>query len=362
MNSKLLVLSVLAAVSTLASCGNGSSSNQTNGSQNAAGSKNGLTGAGSTFVYPLYSKMFSVYYEQKGIKVNYQSIGSGAGIKQLQNKTVDFGASDAPMSDEEEKMSPGTIVHIPTCLGAVVITYNLPGNPSLKLTPDVLADIFLGKITNWNDPRIAGTNQGVKLPSLHISVIHRSDGSGTTYIFSDYLSKISPAWSTKPGMGKSLDWPTGLGAKGNEGVSGLIKQTPGSIGYVELAYAFQNKMPSASLQNKSGNFTSPTLSSTSAAANIDNMPADLRVSITNTAAPDGYPISSFSYVLLYKNQSFDDRAYDQAKATVDLVSWMIHDGQQYNKPLQYAPLPESVVTRATEILKTITYKDTAILK
>jgi len=337
------------------SCGGNDTKNAQTETTSAA-NKNGILGAGATFPYPFYSKVFDVYNKEKGIKVNYQSIGSGGGIKQLQNKTVDFGASDAPMSDEELSKSPAAIVHIPSCLGAVIITYNLPGNPTLKFTPDVLADIFLGKITKWNDNRITTINPGVKLPDLAISVVHRSDGSGTTYIFSDYLSKISSEWNTKPGTGKSLDWPSGLGAKGNEGVSGMVKQTPGSIGYVELVYALQNKMPAATLKNKAGNFVEASLKSSSAAAAID-LPADMRVSLTNTDAPDGYPICSFTYLLLYKNQSYDNRTEASAKATITLVNYVIHDGQKYAEALGYAPLPAPAVEKAEAILKSVTYNN-----
>ncbi len=356
----LILLAILSSALTLVSCGNNSKKNPD--TQKTTASANTLIGAGATFPYPLYSKMFHVYHQKKGIKVNYQSVGSGAGIQQIQNKVVDFGASDAPMSDEELKESPGYLVHIPTCLGAVVITYNLPEDPSLKFTPDVLADIFLGKITKWNDPRIAKVNPNVKLPSLPISVLHRSDGSGTTYIFSDYMSKISSDWKNKVGKGKSLQWPTGLGAKGNEGVSGFVKQTKGSIGYVELAYAYQNKMSKATLQNKSGNFITPTLSSISAAADIDHMPKDLRVSITNTSASKGYPISAFTYILVYEEQGYDNRKEKKAKATVDLIDWMITDGQQFTKALQYGKLPEKVVEKATKRLKTVTYNGQSLLK
>lgn len=342
----------LAIILGLTSC-NGNN-NQKSGS--AADNENEILGAGATFPYPFYSKVFDVYNKEKGIKVNYQSIGSGGGIKQLQNKTVDFGASDAPMSDEELSKSPAAIVHIPTCLGAVIITYNLPNNPTLKFTPEVLADIFLGKITKWNDNNITAINPGVPLPDLAISVVHRSDGSGTTYIFSDYLSKVNATWNTKPGKGKSLDWLVGLGAKGNEGVSGLVKQTPGSIGYVELVYALQNKMPAAVLKNKAGNFIDATLKSTSAAAAID-LPADMRVSLTNTDSPEGYPICSFTYLLLYKNQSYDKRTQAEAKATISLINYLIHDGQKYAEALGYAPLPTAAVTKAEDILKSVTYND-----
>jgi phosphate transport system substrate-binding protein len=319
-----------------------------------------LLGAGATFPYPLYSKMFDVYNNEKGVKINYQSIGSGGGIKQLQNKTVDFGASDAPLSDAEMGQMPTPIVHIPTCLGAVMITYNLPGDPKLKLTADVIADIFLGNITRWNDKRITDLNQDVKLPDLAISIIHRSDGSGTTYVFSDYLSKVSPVWNTKPGKGKALDWPAGIGAKGNEGVGGMVKQTPGSIGYVELAYVMQNKMASAEIKNKSGIFVEASIKSISAAAAV-TLPEDLRVSLTNTDANDGYPISSFTYILVYLNQSYDNRTMAKAKETISLVNWMITDGQKYAAPLIYAPLPKEAAASAMKQLKKVNFNGKGII-
>ena len=355
MNFKKFIVPLLIIAFALASCGGNDS--QKKGDNHVSNvNTDGILGAGATFPYPFYSKVFDVYNKEKGVKVNYQSIGSGGGIKQLQNKTVDFGASDAPMSDEELSKSPAPIVHIPTCLGAVIITYNLPGDPVLKFTPDVLANIFLGKIKKWNDPNIVAINPGIQLPDLPVSIVHRSDGSGTTYIFSDYLSKVSPEWNTKPGKGKSLDWPVGLGAKGNEGVSGLVKQTPGSIGYVELVYALQNKMPAAQLKNKAGNFVAASLQSSTAAAKID-LPADMRVSLTNTDAVDGYPICSFTYLLLYKDQKYDSRTEASAKATVDLVNYVIHDGQKYAESLGYAPLPDAAVKKAEEILKSVTYGD-----
>lgn len=354
MKTKILALTFLlsGAGLLLNSCG---------GNKNNDSTVKEILGAGATFPYPYYSKLFDVYNTEKQIKVNYQSIGSGGGIKQLQAKTIDFGASDAPMSDEEMSKSPGAIVHIPSCIGAVVITYNLPANPSLKFTSDVVADIFLGKITKWNDNRITAINSGISLPSTDISVIHRSDGSGTTYIFSDYLSKVSTDWNIKPGKGKSLNWPVGLGSKGNEGVSGLVKQTPGSIGYVELNYALQNKMPVASLQNKSGNFITATIASTTAAANV-SLPADLRVSLTNTDAPDGYPICSFTYLLVYKEQKYGTRSENMAKATVDLVWWTIHNGQQYAGELDYAALPEAAVKAAENNLKSVMYDNKPLIK
>ncbi len=354
------ILMLLGIIGILVSCGKNSS--QSNAKQSSSKNVSTLIGAGATFPYPLYSKMFAEYYKKNGIKVNYQSVGSGAGIQQLQNKIVDFGASDAPMNVEEMEGSPAPIVHIPTALGAVVITYNLQGNPNLKLTPEVLSEIFLGKIKKWNDPKIAEVNPAVDLPPLSISVVHRSDGSGTTYIFSDYLAKVSSDWQASVGMGKSLNWPVGLGAKGNEGVSGFIKQTPGAIGYVELVYAAQNKMPTALLQNQSGNYVAPTLAATSAAANIEEMPKDLRVSITNTSAPDGYPLSSFTYVLLYKEQSYNKRSMAQAQNVLELINWVIHEGQEFNEALEYGKLPESVQEKAVDILKTVTFNNEPLLK
>ncbi|MGC1392232.1 MAG: phosphate ABC transporter substrate-binding protein PstS [Bacteroidales bacterium] len=319
-----------------------------------------LLGAGASFPYPLYSKMFSEYNVKTGVKINYQSIGSGGGIKQLMSKTVDFGASDAFLNDEDLAKMPASVVHIPTCLGADVITYNLPGEPKLKFTPAVIADIFLGKITKWNDAQIKKLNPGVKLPDMAISIVHRSDGSGTTFIFTDYLSKISEEWKTKVGHKTSVDWPLGLGAKGNEGVSGMIKQTPGALGYVELIYALQNKMPVGLLQNKSGKYVEASINSVTAAAN-QTIPADARVSITNTDAPDGYPISSFTWILLYKEQNYDNRAEDKAKEVVKLVWWMTHEGQQFAAPLIYAPLPKEAMKVVEANLKSIVFNGKSLL-
>ncbi len=315
---------------------------------------NELLGAGATFPYPLYSKMFDVYNKQYGVRINYQSIGSGGGIRQLVSKTIDFGASDAFMSEEELDKQDGHILHMPTCLGAVVITYNLPGDPQLKLTQDVLSDIFLGKIKNWNDERIKAINPDAKLPKLKIVVVHRSDGSGTSFIFTDYLSKISPTWKEKVGMGKSVKWPTGLGAKGNEGVSGLIKQMKGGIGYCELAYALHNNMPTALMRNKAGNFVKPEIASISEAANVE-IPPHTRVSLTNTEAENGYPISSFTWILLYKEQNYGEHTQKKAETLVDLLWWMIHDGQKYAEPLDYAPLSEKAVQQAEAIIKSVTF-------
>ena len=319
-----------------------------------------LIGAGATFPYPLYSKMFDTYYQLNKVKVNYQSIGSGGGIKQLISKTVDFGASDAVMEDAEKAQAPGKIHHIPTCLGADVITYNLPGNPKLKFTPGVLADIFLGKITTWDDKGIKKDNPKVKLPKLPIVIIHRSDGSGTTYIFSDYLCKVSAEWEKKVGRGKSLNWPVGLGGKGNEGVSGLIKQTPGSIGYTELIYALGNKMPVAKIQNSSGKFIEPSIQTVSESANIE-IPDDTEVSITNTSAANGYPISSFTWILVYEELNVLKLKEDEAKAMMKMLWWMLHDGQKLTKPLHYAPLSPAAVKKAEILLKNVKFNGKSIL-
>jgi len=298
-----------------------------------------VTGAGATFPYPLYSKWFSDYNKLfPDIRFNYQSIGSGGGIQQFTNGTVDFGATDAPMNPEEMAKA-SDVVHVPTVLGAVVVTYNTPFT-GLKLTPDLLAGIYLGKITKWSDPALAKVNPDIKFPDMPITVVRRSDGSGTTYVFTDYLAKISPEWKDKVGTGKSVSWPAGLGGKGNEGVTGLIKQTPGAIGYVELAYANQNKLPLTSLQNKDGAFVAPSIESTSAAAAGVAMPADYRVSLTNAAGSNAYPIAAFTYLLVHKDSK------DEAKgdAIVKFLWWAIHEGQAVAAPLDYAPLPKAVVS------------------
>ncbi|MGZ3593223.1 MAG: phosphate ABC transporter substrate-binding protein PstS [Syntrophales bacterium] len=320
-----------------------------------------LIGAGATFPYPLYSKMFDVYHKEYGVKVNYQAIGSGGGIRQLTNKTVDFGGSDAIMSDKDLTEASAPVLHIPTCAGAVVLTYNLTGDPQLKFTPDVIADIFLGKISKWNDPRISAINPGVKLPAVNITVVHRSDGSGTTFIFSDYLSKVSAEWKEKVGMGPSLNWPAGLGGKGNPGVAGLIQQTPGSIGYVELIYALQNKMPYGMVKNKKGKFVTATLASTSKAADT-NLPDDMKVSLTDSDAPEGYPISGFTWILVYKEQNYGKRSEEKAKESVKLLWWMTHEGQKNAEPLEYAPLSKKAVEKAEKLLKSVTYNGKPILK
>ncbi len=325
------------------------------------GKEQELIGAGATFPYPLYSKMFDVYSKEYGVKVNYQAIGSGGGIRQLINKTVDFGGSDAMMSDKDLAEASAPVFHIPTCAGAVVLTYNLPGNPQLKFTPDVIADIFLGSIRTWNDQRISAINPGAKLPDTNITVVHRSDGSGTTFIFSDYLSKVSKEWKEKVGTGPSLNWPAGLGGKGNPGVAGLVQQTPGTIGYVELIYALQNKMPYGMVKNKKGNFITATLAATSKAAET-NLPEDMKVMFTDTDAPEGYPISGFTWVLVYKDQSYGDRTQEKAKELVKLLWWMTHQGQKYTQPLEYAPLSKKAVEKAEKLIKSISYKSSVVMK
>jgi len=319
---------------------------------------NTLLGAGSTFVYPLFSKMFSQYTASK---VNYQSIGSGGGILQLTNKTVDFGDSDAPLNDDQTAKMGAPVLHIPMASGAVVVTYNIPGvSAALNLTGKDLADIYLGKVNKWNSPEIAATNKGVNLPDLPIVVIHRSDGSGTSFIFTDYLTKVNPEWATKVSKGSAVNWPAGLGGKGNEGVAGLVKQTPGAIGYVELIYAIQNKMAFANIQNKGGKFITATIAATTQASNI-TIPADSKVSITNTDNPAGYPIASFTWVLIYKEQNYGGRSKARATELLKLLWWNIHQGQVDCEPLNFAPLSKSAVKTAETILKSATFDGKAIL-
>jgi len=314
-----------------------------------------INGAGATFPYPLYSKWFYEYAKvDEGVNFNYQSIGSGGGIKQIMAQTVDFGASDGALTDEQLKQAPGELFHIPMTAGAVVITYNLPQiSERLKFSPDVVADIFLGKIKKWNDIRISKDNPEAGLPNEDIIIAHRSDGSGTTNIFTDYLSSVSGNWKAKVGKGTSVNWPVGLGGKGNEGVTGLVKQSPGAIGYVELAYAVTNNLPYADIENKSGNFITPSIESTTAAVNgkVDSMPADFRVSLVNPDGADAYPISGFTWILVYKNQT--DKI--KGKKIVKFLRWAITDGQKYSEGLLYAPLPESMVKKIEERIGEINY-------
>jgi len=307
-----------------------------------------LTGAGATFPYPIYSKWFSEYAKaHPGVEINYQAIGSGGGIRQVTAGLVDFGATDGPATDEQLAASKTKLIHIPTVLGAVVPIFNVPGVSDIKFSPDVLADIFLGKIATWNDARIAKDNPGVKLPDQKIIVVHRSDGSGTTYILTDYLSKVSKEWANGPGKGQSPSWPVGVGGKGSEGVAGMVRQLPGALGYVELLYALQNKISFGEVKNPAGNWVRASIEGvTEAAANVKQMPADYRVSITAAPGKDAYPISSFTWLLV------PVKSPDAAKGKVlkDLLSWIVNSGEDEAQGLSYAPLPKTV---AEKVLKTV---------
>ena len=311
-----------------------------------------LTGAGATFPNPIYQKWFSEYSKQHSdVQINYQSIGSGGGIRQVSEGTVDFGASDGPMTDEQLGASKTKILHFPTVLGSVVPAYNITGvSGEVKFSSEMLAGIFLGKISNWNDPIIAKSNKDVKFPNQPIIVIHRSDGSGTTYIFTDYLSKVSEDWKNGPGKGTSPKWPVGLGGKGNEGVAGSIRQLPGSVGYVELIYAVQNKIDYGSVKNSSGAYIKADLASTTAAAaSVKSMPNDFRVSITNAPGKDAYPISSFTWLLI-PEKSKDDK---KGKVLADFLAWMVNDGQKFASDLSYAPLPSAVADKVKAAIKQV---------
>jgi phosphate transport system substrate-binding protein len=311
-----------------------------------------INGAGATFPYPIYSKWFSEYGKLKKVAINYQSIGSGGGIRQMTEQTVFFGATDGPMTNEQLQQAPGKVLHFPTVLGAVVPVYNIPNfKGEIKFNGPVLADIFLGKITKWNDPAIAKLNGGTTLPATDISVVHRSDGSGTSYIWVDYLAKVSPEWMKKVGVATSVKWPVGLGGKGNEGVAGLVQQTPGSIGYVELIYALQNKIAYGPVQNAEGEFVQANLQSVTAAAAAaaKNMPKDFRVSITNAPGKGVYPISSFTWILLYENP----KDKNQSKVMVEFMKWALTDGQKFTTDLGYAPLPQEIVKLEMAALATI---------
>ncbi len=352
---QLALAASLAIIVTAAGC-TGSPTGATPSSPN-------LNGAGATFPYPLYAKWFDVYATQTGVKVNYQSIGSGGGIQQITAGTVDFGASDGIMTAEQQSAAEaahGPILHIPMTSGAEAIIYNLPGIPSgqIKLSGSLLADIYLKKITRWNDPKIAALNPGLNLPATDIALVHRADGSGTTNIFTNYLSKVSDEWKTKVGAANSVNWPGDIGGQGNEGVAGQVQQLPGAIGYVELAYAIQNNLPWVKLQNRAGNFVEPTLAATSKASEGIALPDDMKIMITDSTNPDAYPIAGFTWILTYVNQT------DQAKgaALVNMLWWAIHDGQQYAPALQYAPLPASAITKAENEILSIKYQGQPLLK
>ena len=309
-----------------------------------------INGAGATFPYPLYSKWFDEFHKRNGeVQINYQSIGSGGGIRQVLDGTVDFGATDGPMTDEQLKSAPVPILHLPTALGAVVPAFNVAGVQSLHFTPEVLAGIFLGRITRWDDAALARENPQVKLPDAAIVPVHRADGSGTTYVFTDYLAKVSPEWERSVGRGTSVNWPVGLGGKGNEGVAGLVKQTPNTIGYVELIYATQNKLPFGDVRNRSGRFVQASLASVTAAAAAEKMPEDFRVSITDAAGAEAYPISSFTWLLVPARL----RDAQKGAALKRFLEWMLSEGQQLAPPLDYAPLPPAVVTLERQALAKI---------
>jgi phosphate transport system substrate-binding protein len=333
----------LAALATVAACGRGDRPHAANG---ATASKPGtaLTGAGATFPNPIYSKWFDAYAKETGVRINYQSIGSGGGIRQFTEGTVDFGATDGPMTDEQIVAARGDVLHVPTVLGAVVATYNLPelGKQALRFDGPTLADIFLGRLTRWNDPRIAALNPGVALPAADILVVHRSDGSGTTYIFTDFLSKVSPEWKTRVGHATSVEWPVGLGGKGNEGMTQQVKQSEGAIGYVELIYAISNGLPAAEIRNPAGQFVAPTLKSVSAAAEGAQFGADtdFRVSITNAEGTGAYPISSFTWLLVHRQHPQGPKA----QALRAFLAWMLEpSAQRMAAELHYAPLPVRVI-------------------
>jgi len=313
-----------------------------------------INGAGATFPYPIYSKWFDEYAKvDPSVRFNYQSIGSGGGQKQITARTVDFGASDGPMSDENLAKAPGKILHIPTVAGADVITYNLPGNPKLKLDGDAIAGIFLGNITKWNDPKIAALNPGVELPDVGIIPVHRSDGSGTTFIFTDYLSSISPVWADSVGKGTSVKWPAsvGIGAKGNEGVAGQVKQLSGAVGYVELIYAKQNQMPYADIKNAAGNFITPSLDSVTAALATAKIPDDFRFSMVNAPGDKTYPIAGTTWLLVYEQQ----KNAEKGKKLVEFLNWAMTKGEGMASSLDYASLPAAVQQRVLERIKTIKY-------
>ena len=349
--NKLILLGLTVA---LAACGGANKQGDS--------SKVSLAGAGATFPQPYYDAAFKSYQDSTGTVITYGGVGSGGGIRSLKDKIVDFGATDAFLSDKELSQMPAPVVHIPTCMGAVVMAYNLPGVKDLKLTGDIVADIYLGKIKKWNDPRIAAVNQGVKLPSGDIHPVYRSDGSGTTFVFSDYLSKVSPEFSEKVGRDKSLKWPTGIAAKGNPGVAGTIGQTEGSIGYVGSEYSFAQNIPAAQLQNQAGNFIVPNTESISAAA-AGELPADTRTMITNSADPNAYPIACFTWIVLYKDQNYNGRSQQQAEGTVKMLDWLTNPkAQAMTTQIHYSPLPASAVLNAKTILKSVTYGGQALLK
>ncbi len=327
----------------------------------AFGASPKITGAGATFPLPFYLKIFDLYGVKTGAEVRYEGIGSGRGIQKLLAREVDFAGTDIPAS-REEGAAGDAFVRIPTCIGAVAVAYNLPANPQLRFTPEVLADLFLGRIRQWNDPRIAAVNQGVRLPGLPVHVIHRSDESGTTHIFSDYLTKVSGAWRETLGTGKSLRWPAGRGTRGNAGVAGLVREITGAIGYVELIYATANNMTVGHLANRSGQFVAPTMESIALAAEMAGNGGD-RSSLTDTPVPGGYPVAGYTWLVVFKDQSYrNGKKRETARELVRLLQWVIRDGQRYAAELHYVPLSKAAVQQAEADLRTITYRGAPLLK
>ncbi len=339
-----------------------STSNKKGDKKSAKAKKVALTAAGATFPMPYYNMVFKSYTKKTGTLLTYGGIGSGGGIRSLTDKIVDFGATDAYLSDDKLAKMPAKVVHIPTVLGAVVIAYNLPGADGLKLSDLLLEKIFMGEITKWNDPLIQKNNEGITLPDLKITFVHRSDGSGTTFIFSDFMSKISTKWAEKVGRGKSLQWPVGMGAKGNPGVAGTIKQTKGAVGYIGSEYAFAQKIQTAKVQNSSGNYIEPSIESVSAAAKGE-IPNDTRIMLTNSADPAAYPISGFTWIILYKEQAYDGRSKEQALVTVTFLDWLeSSEAQSQAEKVHYAPLPKAAAEKAKAILRTVTFNGKTLLK
>ena len=354
------LVTIILAVLVLSACSNSSSKK---GDEKSAGKSNAtLTAAGATFPMPYYNMVFKDYTTKTGTLLTYGGIGSGGGIRSLTDKVVDFGATDAYLDDTKLSEMPGEVVHIPTVLGAVVIAYNLPGVDDLKLSDVLLEKIFMGEITRWNDPQLKSNNPGVNLPDKEITFIHRSDGSGTTYIFSAYMTKVSQKWADAVGTGKSLQWPVGMGAKGNPGVAGTISSTEGAIGYIGSEYAFAQKIQTAKVQNSAGNYISPTIASVSASAQ-GAIPADTRIMLTNSDDPNSYPISGFTWIILYKEQNYNKRSKEQALATVTFLDWLVsEEAQGQAEKVHYAPLPAAAVEKAKAILRTVTFDGSPLLK
>lgn len=322
----------------------------------SAASAQTLSGAGASFPFPLYSKMFAEYRSATGVTVNYQSVGSGSGQRQILERTVDFAGSDNPMSNEQLAAAPGPLLHVPTAIGAVVPVYNIPGvTTTLRFDGPLLADIFLGRVRLWNDARVRQLNPNVNLPALPITVARRADGSGTTFVWTDYLSRVSSQWRSQVGVANSVQWPVGIAGRGNDGVANLVQNTPGAIGYVELAFAKQNNLPTGQVRNRVGNFVTASAQTASLSAQGAVIPPDTRVSIVNSIHPQSWPISSFTYVIFYREQNYGGRTRAQATALRNLLAWMVTAGQQYNAPLDYAPLPEGVVNRARAIILSMTF-------